>query len=52
VASAIDQAGAEVRVVRIATLGADVVDAFYLVGSWSDPAARENVEAAILTAAA
>jgi [protein-PII] uridylyltransferase len=52
VASAIDQAGAEVRAARISTLGADVVDAFYLVGSWNDPAAREKVEAAVLTAAA
>jgi [protein-PII] uridylyltransferase len=52
VASAIDQAGAEVRAARISTLGADVVDAFYLLGSWSDPVQREKVEAAVLTAAA
>jgi [protein-PII] uridylyltransferase len=52
VSSALDQAGAEVRAARISTLGADVVDAFYLVGAWADPAEREKVEAAVLTAAA
>ena len=51
VASALDQAGAEVRAARISTLGADVVDAFYLVGEWADPAEREQVEAAVLAAA-
>jgi [protein-PII] uridylyltransferase len=33
VASALDGAGAQVRAARISTLGADVVDAFYLVGA-------------------
>ncbi|MEU7901934.1 [protein-PII] uridylyltransferase [Actinoplanes sp. NPDC049118] len=50
VASALDEAGAEVRAARISTLGSDVVDAFYLVGAWADPAARERVEAALLAA--
>ena len=36
VARALDEAGADVRAARISTLGADVVDAFYLVGAWSD----------------
>jgi [protein-PII] uridylyltransferase len=52
VASALDQAGAEVRAARISTLGADAVDAFYLVGSWADPAEREQAETAVLDAAA
>jgi [protein-PII] uridylyltransferase len=51
VAAALDQAGAEVRAARISTLGGDVVDAFYLVGAWADPAERERVETAVLTAA-
>lgn len=51
VAAALDEVGAEVRAARISTLGADVVDAFYLVGSWSQPAARERVETAVLAAA-
>ena len=50
VASALDEAGAEVRAARISTLGGDVVDAFYLVGAWADAAERERVEAAILAA--
>ncbi len=33
VTRALDEAGAEVRAARISTLGADVVDAFYLVGA-------------------
>lgn len=51
VASALDAAGAQVRAARISTLGADVVDAFYLVGEWSDDAERDRVEAAVLAAA-
>lgn len=51
VAAALDQAGAVVRGARISTLGADVVDAFYLVGSWPDAAKRDRVEAAVLAAA-
>ncbi|GIE93664.1 [protein-PII] uridylyltransferase [Paractinoplanes rishiriensis] len=50
VATALDEAGAEVRAARISTLGGDVVDAFYLVGSWADAAERERVEAAVLAA--
>lgn len=50
VASALDEAGAHVRAARISTLGGDVVDAFYLVGAWSDETEREKVEAAVLTA--
>jgi [protein-PII] uridylyltransferase len=50
VASALDEAGAEVRAARISTLGGDVVDAFYLVGAWSEAAERERVEAAVLAA--
>jgi [protein-PII] uridylyltransferase len=51
VARALDQAGAEVRAARISTLGGDVVDAFYLVGPWSDPTVRAEVTDAVLTAA-
>lgn len=50
VATALDEAGAEVRAARISTLGGDVVDAFYLVGAWADAADRERVEAAVLAA--
>ncbi|MEU8231892.1 [protein-PII] uridylyltransferase [Actinoplanes sp. NPDC048967] len=50
VASALDEAGAEVRAARISTLGSDVVDAFYLVGAWAEAAERERVEAAVLAA--
>jgi [protein-PII] uridylyltransferase len=51
VTSALDEAGAQVRAARISTLGADVVDAFYLVGPWSDEAERDRVGAAVLAAA-
>jgi [protein-PII] uridylyltransferase len=50
VATALDEAGAEVRSARISTLGGDVVDAFYLVGSWADAAERDRVAAAVLAA--
>jgi [protein-PII] uridylyltransferase len=50
VATALDEAGAEVRGARISTLGGDVVDAFYLVGAWADEAERARVEAALLAA--
>ena len=49
-ASALDEAGAEVRAARISTLGSDVVDAFYLVGAWAEAGERERVEAAVLAA--
>ncbi len=51
VAHALELAGANVRAARISTLGADVVDAFYLVGDWSGPAERSTVEQAVLAAA-
>jgi [protein-PII] uridylyltransferase len=50
VATALDEARAEVRAARISTLGGDVVDAFYLVGAWAEAADRERVEAAVLAA--
>jgi [protein-PII] uridylyltransferase len=48
VATALDEAGAEVRAARISTLGGDVVDAFYLVGAWADQDERDRVQAAVL----
>jgi [protein-PII] uridylyltransferase len=51
VARALEDAGADVRAARISTLGGDVVDAFYLVGPWSDPTVRAEIAAAVLTAA-
>uniref|UniRef100_UPI001C85340B [protein-PII] uridylyltransferase n=1 Tax=Paractinoplanes polyasparticus TaxID=2856853 RepID=UPI001C85340B len=50
VATALDEAGAEVRAARISTLGGDVVDAFYLVGSWAQADERDRVAAAVLAA--
>ncbi|HEY0530639.1 MAG TPA: [protein-PII] uridylyltransferase [Actinoplanes sp.] len=50
VATALDEAGAEVRAARISTLGGDVVDAFYLIGAWADASERERVGAAVLAA--
>ncbi|MER7456173.1 [protein-PII] uridylyltransferase [Micromonospora sp. NPDC126480] len=50
VAGALDEAGAHVRAARISTLGADVVDAFYLVGGWPGEDERARVEAAVLAA--
>ncbi|WP_406036880.1 [protein-PII] uridylyltransferase [Micromonospora sp. NBC_00898] len=50
VACALDEAGAQVRAARISTLGADVVDAFYLVGGWPDGTERARLEAAVLAA--
>ncbi|GGK89615.1 hypothetical protein GCM10012284_24450 [Mangrovihabitans endophyticus] len=50
VATALDEAGAEVRAARISTLGGDVVDAFYLVGPWSEQAECDRVGAAVLDA--
>jgi len=47
VTSALSELGVGVRAARVSTLGADVVDAFYLVGEF-DPAA---VEASVLAAA-
>ncbi|MBQ1027097.1 [protein-PII] uridylyltransferase [Micromonospora sp. C95] len=50
VTSALDAAGAQVRAARIATLGGDVVDAFYLVGGWPPEDERARLEAAVLAA--
>ncbi|MFG2060122.1 [protein-PII] uridylyltransferase [Micromonospora sp. NPDC048871] len=50
VTSALDAAGAQVRAARIATLGGDVVDVFYLVGSWPSDEDRTRLEAAVLAA--
>ncbi|MFF0155629.1 [protein-PII] uridylyltransferase [Micromonospora sp. NPDC005203] len=50
VTCALDEAGALVRAARISTLGADVVDAFYLVGGWPDDEARARLEQAVLAA--
>jgi [protein-PII] uridylyltransferase len=47
VTSALSELGVDVRAARVSTLGADVVDAFYLMGSFDAPA----VEAAVLAAA-
>jgi [protein-PII] uridylyltransferase len=51
VAAALAAAGAWVRAARVATLAGAAVDAFYLVGDWSDASARSGVEAAVLAAA-
>ncbi|MFG1602462.1 [protein-PII] uridylyltransferase [Actinoplanes sp. NPDC049265] len=50
VATALDEIGAVVRAARISTLGGDVVDAFYLIGDWSEAAARDRAAAAVLAA--
>jgi [protein-PII] uridylyltransferase len=50
IAHALETAGADVRAARISTLGAEVVDAFYLEGDWDDPARRSTVENAVLAA--
>ncbi|MFI2711782.1 [protein-PII] uridylyltransferase [Micromonospora sp. NPDC018662] len=50
VACALDEAGAQVRAARIATLGGDVVDTFYLVGAGLPDEQRARVEAAVLAA--
>ncbi|MFC7534256.1 [protein-PII] uridylyltransferase [Actinoplanes sp. GCM10030250] len=50
VTTALDEAGAEIRAARISTLGSDIVDAFYLVGAWSESAERDRVQAAVLAA--
>ncbi|HKD97306.1 MAG TPA: [protein-PII] uridylyltransferase [Micromonosporaceae bacterium] len=51
VTGALAALGADVRAARVATLGGDVVDAFYLVGPWSDEVGRRKVSAAVLAAA-
>ncbi|GAB2918578.1 [protein-PII] uridylyltransferase [Micromonospora polyrhachis] len=48
---ALDDAGALVRAARIATLGSDAVDTFYLVGAWPSNDERARLESAVLAAA-
>jgi [protein-PII] uridylyltransferase len=52
---AIAASGLDVRAARVSTLGAEAVDAFYVVGpdgaKLTDPALRESVVAAVLAAA-
>jgi [protein-PII] uridylyltransferase len=50
VAYALEAVGADVRAARISTLGGDVVDAFYLNGTWS-AADRRAAEEAVLAVA-
>ena len=52
VARALEETGADIRSARISTLGADVVDAFYLNGDWSEADARARIERSVLAAAA
>jgi [protein-PII] uridylyltransferase len=51
VTRALEQAGANVRSARVATLGGDVVDAFYLTGPWPDAEVRAQLAEAVLAAA-
>jgi [protein-PII] uridylyltransferase len=51
VAHALEGIGADVRAARISTLGADVVDAFYLHGTWTAEE-RATAEEAVLAAVA
>jgi [protein-PII] uridylyltransferase len=51
VAQALHRCDVDVRAARLATLGGDVVDAFYLAGPWPDPTVRAQVTAAVLAAA-
>jgi [protein-PII] uridylyltransferase len=50
----LDACGLDVRTAHISTLGADVVDAFYVVGpdggKLTDPELRSRVEVAVLAA--
>lgn len=50
VSHALEQAGAIVRAARISTLGAQVVDAFYLEGTWDDRSSRASIEHAVFAA--
>jgi len=51
VTSALESVGADVRAARVATLGGDAVDAFYLAGPWPDDEDRARIGAAVLAAA-
>jgi [protein-PII] uridylyltransferase len=48
ITSALEEAGVDLYRARVSTLGADVVDAFYLRGQIGDPQVRERVEALVL----
>jgi [protein-PII] uridylyltransferase len=50
-ARALEGVGARIRAARISTLGAEVVDAFYLEGAWDDQTERATAEKAVLAAA-
>jgi [protein-PII] uridylyltransferase len=54
ITEALDACGLDVRTAHISTLGADVVDAFYVVGrdgaKLTDPVLRDTVESAVLAA--
>jgi [protein-PII] uridylyltransferase len=54
ITAALDACGLDVRTAHISTLGADVVDAFYVVGpdghKLEDPALRERIERDVLAA--
>lgn len=56
ITAALARAGLDVRTAHISTLGADVVDAFYVVGpdggKVADPARRERVQVEVLAALA
>jgi [protein-PII] uridylyltransferase len=51
VTRAIEGMGADIRAARVATLGGDVVDAFYLAGPWTDEPERDRVASAVIVAA-
>ena len=51
VTTALEACGAEIFRARVATLGADVVDAFYLGGDFRDSRRRDSVTACVLAAA-
>ncbi|MDX6196931.1 MAG: [protein-PII] uridylyltransferase [Actinomycetota bacterium] len=54
ITTALDECGLDVRTAHISTLGADVVDAFYVVGAGgtkvTDPAQRSRIESSLLAA--
>ena len=54
ITAALDASGLDVRSAHISTLGADVVDAFYIVGAdgkkLTDPLVRAHVQSAVLAA--
>ncbi|WP_025618678.1 [protein-PII] uridylyltransferase [Salinispora cortesiana] len=51
VSAALDEVGVQLRAARISTLGAAVVDAFYLVGTGPDAEGQARISAAVLAAA-